>query len=122
MTGANTSMTFRFYRTLRFDRSLRQLKKRYPHIAADLVAAFEAIETDSAIGVVIPKDYQIRKLRVSSSDMRRGKSGGFRLLYKLSTEEDTDDLIATLLFIYAKSEHENVPLMFLRTFFDDLEE
>lgn len=115
-------MSFSFRITPRFDRTLRKLKKRFPKIAADLAPALEQIEANPQIGVVIPKDFSIRKLRVVSSDMQRGKSGGFRLLYKLSTEEETDDLSATLLYIYAKSDQENVSSTFLETLVGDLEE
>lgn len=93
-------MNFRFKRTARFERGLRKLKKRYPHLTTDLKTAFAAIEANPEIGVVIPDDFAIRKLRVGSTDMQRGKSGGFRLLYKLSYENDY--LQAVLLFILRK--------------------
>lgn len=80
-------MTFRFYRTQRFERSVKKLKKHYPKITSDLVPAFQVIESNPQIGMIIPDDFAIRKLRVASSDMKRGKSGGFRLLYKLRSDD-----------------------------------
>ena len=109
----------KFSRTARFDRSLHQLKKRYPHITVDLIPVFEILEASPETGTVIPRDYQIRKMRVSSSDMKRGKSGGFRLLYK-ALLQDADHPELTLLFIYAKSDQNDVPLVFLRTLLADL--
>jgi mRNA-degrading endonuclease RelE of RelBE toxin-antitoxin system len=112
-------MGFSFKATQRFDRSVKRLQKRYPRLKIDLVAIFAAIETDPSIGVVIPKDYNIRKVRVPSSDMQEGKSGGFRLLYKLLTD-NPDELSATLLYIYAKSDQSDVASSFLETLNDDI--
>jgi len=53
--------------------------------------------------------------------MQKGKSGGFRLLYKLASE-DKDDLSATLLYIYAKSGQSDVSSSFLETLNDDINE
>ena len=75
-------------------------------------AIFSDIEANPSLGTVITNDYSIRKLRVGSRDMKRGKSGGFRLLYKLFSQDD--DLIATLLHVYAKADQPDVPLSFLR--------
>ncbi len=72
------------------------------------------------MGDVIPDDFSIRKLRIASSDMQRGKSGGFRLLYKLITDEKT--VYAVLLFIYAKTDQDDVPGTFLQTLSDELDE
>jgi mRNA-degrading endonuclease RelE of RelBE toxin-antitoxin system len=120
MIGGSISMNFKFKVTPRFERSLRKLKRRYPLIAADLKPTFAEIETNPEVGVVIPDDFAIRKVRVASRDMQRGKSGGFRLLYKLSLEGDY--LQAVLLFIYAKTDQENVSMAFLEALLNDLTE
>jgi hypothetical protein len=52
--------------------------------------------------------------------MQKGKSGGFRLLYKLSADEE--DLKATLLYIYAKTEQTDVSTLFLNALNDDVDE
>jgi mRNA-degrading endonuclease RelE of RelBE toxin-antitoxin system len=112
-------MSFRFERTTRFERSVKRLRKRYPRVTADLIKAFEAIEANSSVGVVIPDDYSIRKLRVASSDMQRGKSGGFRLLYKLRFYEN-DLIVAVLLYLYAKVDQTDVSIEFLEVLDDDI--
>jgi mRNA-degrading endonuclease RelE of RelBE toxin-antitoxin system len=104
---------------LRFERRVKQLKKRYRRIADDLTQALESIEENPSIGPVIPDDYLVQKLRVASRDMQRGKSGGFRLLYKLSSEEG-DDITVYLLFIYAKSDQPDVTTAQLKSFIDDI--
>jgi mRNA-degrading endonuclease RelE of RelBE toxin-antitoxin system len=106
-------MRFKFAVTSRFDRSIRQLKKRYPKVTNDLLPIMASIEATPTVGVVIPNDYQIRKIRVPSSDMQRGKSGGFRLLYKLTERQEADELIATLLYLYAKTDQADLSTTFL---------
>ena len=98
-----------------------RLKKRYPKVTSDLIKAFEDIEANPLVGVVIPEDYSIRKLRVASRDMQRGKSGGFRLLYKLRSHEN-EFTIAVLLYLYAKVDQSDVSVEFLATLDDDISE
>jgi mRNA-degrading endonuclease RelE of RelBE toxin-antitoxin system len=105
----------------RFDRAVKQLKKQYRQITLDMEAALEAIEQNPEIGVIIPRDYSVRKLRVASRDMQRGKSGGFRLLYKLENTM-SEDTIAYLLFVYAKTDQTDVSLKELRELIQVLEE
>ncbi len=114
-------MTSKFYLTPRFDRSIRKLKKRYSKISDDLVKTFTDLEDNPESGVVIPDDFMIRKLRVASADMKRGKSGGFRLLYKLLAKEP-DELQIVLLYMYAKSEQADVSSSFLETLTEDVPE
>jgi mRNA-degrading endonuclease RelE of RelBE toxin-antitoxin system len=116
-------MSFKFRVTHRFERGVKKLKRRYPKITKDLAKAFEQIEDKPEIGVVIPNDYSIRKIRVASTDMKRGKSGGFRLLYKLLFDENEDNtLSATILFIYAKTDQSDVSDTFLELLDEDMDE
>jgi mRNA-degrading endonuclease RelE of RelBE toxin-antitoxin system len=68
---------FEFRITARFDRALRKLQKRFPGLKHDLADGLQKIELNPTVGSVIPGDYAIRKLRLLSRDMQRGKSGGF---------------------------------------------
>lgn len=101
-----------------FERSIKHLKKRYRNVAADLVVAFASIDADPTVGAVIPRDYAVRKLRVASRDMRRGKSGGFRLLYFL--HDTQEELRAYILLLYAKSEREDVSFSELAALIKDI--
>jgi hypothetical protein len=87
-------------------------------VTLDLAKAFAEIEVDPNVGVVIPNDYSIRKLRISSSDMEKGKRGGFRLLYKLSSD-DPELVEANLLFLYVKVDQSDVSSAFLETLLID---
>jgi mRNA-degrading endonuclease RelE of RelBE toxin-antitoxin system len=108
----------KFKRILRFDRCLRQLKKRFPKITNDLAEAFTLLENHPEVGSVIPDDFGIRKLRIASTDMQRGKSGGFRLLYKLIVDKD-EDIVVILLYLYAKSDQSDVSQPFLEILDDE---
>jgi len=68
------------------------------------------------LGAVIPGSGGVRKLRVRSTDLKRGKSGGFRLLYIVLSDPE---LICPLL-IYAKSDWEDVTRRELRALLTDL--
>jgi mRNA-degrading endonuclease RelE of RelBE toxin-antitoxin system len=103
----------------RFERAVKHLKKRYRNVTTDFETALEAIEVNPAIGLVIPDDYMVRKLRVASRDMRRGKSGGFRLIYLLRAEEPENPVVY-LLFVYAKTDRADVTLAELKSLVSDL--
>jgi mRNA-degrading endonuclease RelE of RelBE toxin-antitoxin system len=102
-------VTCKFVFLPQFEHAVKVLKKQYRKISADLETALGMIEQDPEIGSVIPRDYAVRKVRVASRDMQRGKSGGFRLLYKLEAA-DEGDFIAYLLFVYAKADQADISL------------
>lgn len=86
----------------------------------DVEVAIAAIETDITIDTVIPDDFLVQKLRVASRDMQRGKSGGFRLLYLPQPAKETGSDLVYLLFLYAKSDQEDVSLAELESLVSDL--
>jgi mRNA-degrading endonuclease RelE of RelBE toxin-antitoxin system len=61
--------------------------------------------------------YTVYKARVKNSDLQRGKSGGYRIVYYLRT---TTTLI--LLTIYAKSQQADVSTEELRQIIKEVEE
>jgi mRNA-degrading endonuclease RelE of RelBE toxin-antitoxin system len=87
-----------------FKRSLRRLIRKYRTLRHDLEIAIELLLLYPDIGRVIPGTHNVRKLRVRSSDISKGKHGGFRLLYLVDREGDC----IILLFMYAKPEKENI--------------
>jgi len=80
-------------------RCVQELEKRYPHVRDDVKVGIQAIHENPLIGVVIPNGYGTRKLRVLSSDLRKGKRGGYRLIYLV---EERPDPRISLLLLYAK--------------------
>lgn len=91
--------------TTHFRKALKQLSKKYRHIRTDLgllIVQLQAGETvgDQLIGM---EDKVIYKARVINSDTGRGKSGGYRVIYYVITQ----DLIS-LVTIYSKTEQEDI--------------
>lgn len=88
----------------RFKRDIKRLVKKYRHIKADvqpLIVALENSETpgDQISGV----DHTVYKVRIKNSDVERGKSGGYRLLYFIKT---TDFVL--LLTISSRSDADDI--------------
>lgn len=101
-----------------FRKSLKRLKKRFPQINQDVESMIEQLTEKPELGPVIPGGAGTRKVRVSSSDLKRGKRGGYRLIYYT---EETPEPMLYLLLIYAKSDQADVSRQALRKLLDELE-
>ena len=65
-----------------FQKSIKDLKKKYPQVKDDLLANVKALEKDPSAGDPIPGwNKEVWKVRVASSDVKKGKRGGYRLIY-----------------------------------------
>ncbi len=83
-----------------FTRCLRKLKKRFPSAGAEVKATAIAIASDEEPGDRISgTTYPAYKVRLANRDAKRGKSGGFRLIYYIVIDE-----AAYLLVLYSKTE------------------
>ncbi len=111
-------MSYSVYLPAFFKQSLKLLTRRFPHVREDVCAAIDEILRYPMLGVVIPGTGGVRKLRVRSTDLKRGKSGGFRLLYIVLSDRE---LICPLL-IYAKSDRKDVTRRELRALLVDLKQ
>lgn len=86
--------------TEHFKHQLKRLKKKYPHIKEDLLKSLETFSEENATSI----KKNICKIRIKSSDMKKGKSGGYRsyiYLFRLA-----DALVP--ICIYPKSSQENL--------------
>ncbi|MDZ8066747.1 MAG: type II toxin-antitoxin system RelE/ParE family toxin [Nostoc sp. DedQUE08] len=87
-----------------FNRNLRTLAKKYRSIRNDIQPIIEQLEQGELPGDQIPGvGYAIFKLRVRNSDIQKGKSGGYRLIYYVKTA-----MGIILLTVYAKSEQVDI--------------
>lgn len=87
-----------------FNRNLRSLAKKYRNIRNDIQPVIEQLEQGELPGDQIPGiGYKIFKLRVRNSDIQKGKSGGYRLIYYVKTANGI-----ILLTIYTKSEQADI--------------
>ncbi len=82
------------------ERDLKSLTKKYPHVLDDLTPTFQQLESDPHLGEAMAGFGAFRKIRVRSSDMQRGKRGGFRVITKPKLEEN----VVEVWMIYAVSE------------------
>ena len=90
--------------TLEFDRKFKALKKRYRKIQSDLQPVLEELQSGQLLGNQIPGlDAIVLKLRIKKSDTKKGKSGGYRLIYWIATDE-----VILLLDIYSKSDQSDL--------------
>jgi mRNA-degrading endonuclease RelE of RelBE toxin-antitoxin system len=101
-----------------FTRRMKKLRKRYPRIQQDIQPLIEQLERGDVPGDRIPaKNRIIYKVRLPNRDARRGKSGGYRVIYYSITEDRI-----TLLTIYTKSDSDTISLGKILALIADLPE
>ncbi|MEW5857742.1 MAG: type II toxin-antitoxin system RelE/ParE family toxin [Cyanobacteriota bacterium] len=87
-----------------FERNLHTLSKKYRQILFDLQPTFDKLQAGEFIGAQIPgTNYTIFKVRVKNSDIQKGKSSGYRMIYQVITP--TSVVIVT---IYSKLDQEDI--------------
>ena len=85
--------------TPRFKKDLAKLAKRYRSIRKDLNPLIETLQKGEVIGDRISgSKYQIFKVRLKNSNIQKGKSAGYRVIYYLKTQTTI-----VLVTIYSKS-------------------
>ena len=83
-----------------------QLSKKYRKIRLDTQPVIEQIQAGNFIGDRIPEmgeDYIIFKVRVKNSNIQKGKSAGYRMIYQVESPS-----IVLLLTIYSKSDRTDI--------------
>lgn len=87
-----------------FTRNIRTLIKKYRNILNDIQPIIAQLENGEIPGEqVAGVGYSVFKLRIKNSDNQKGKSGGYRLIYYLKTNDKI-----LLLTLYSKSEQDDV--------------
>jgi mRNA-degrading endonuclease RelE of RelBE toxin-antitoxin system len=87
-----------------FARNIRALIKKYRSILEDIQPIIVQLENGETPGdQVAGIGYPVFKLRIKNSDNQKGKSGGYRLIYYLNTNDKI-----LLLTLYSKSEQDDV--------------
>ncbi|NET60893.1 MAG: type II toxin-antitoxin system RelE/ParE family toxin [Symploca sp. SIO2E6] len=89
-----------------FEKNLHTLSKKYRQIRSDVQPIIEQLQGGNFIGDCIPgmgSEYVILKLRIRNSNIQKGKSAGYRLIYQV--ESSTSVLLLT---IYSKSDREDI--------------
>lgn len=87
-----------------FQAQTRKLGKRYRSIRSDLKPLLDDIQSGNFMGDRLTNTGAIVfKVRLKNSDIQKGKSGGYRVIYQLR-----DNTCVLLLVIYSKSDQEDV--------------
>ena len=86
--------------TPEFQTKFKALKKRYRNIQSDIKSIFEQLENGLVLGDQFSEiDAFVVKVRAKNSDAKRGKSGGYRLIYWIASPT-----LIIMLDIYSKSD------------------
>ncbi|MFN6516759.1 MAG: type II toxin-antitoxin system RelE family toxin [Nostoc sp. CreGUA01] len=89
-----------------FEEELYRLSKRFRNIRSDVQPIIEQLQQGNIIGdriAGIGEEYVVYKVRVRNSNIQKGKSAGYRLIYQV--ESPTSILLLT---IYSKSDREDI--------------
>ncbi len=102
MSSHNSELKIQFTDT--FKRQVRDLAKRYRKIKLDIQPVLDQIQSGDLVGDQIQNtDYTVFKVRIKNTDIQKGKSSGYRLIYYIKTSEN---ILCVL--IYSKSDEDNV--------------
>jgi mRNA-degrading endonuclease RelE of RelBE toxin-antitoxin system len=89
-----------------FEDKLYRLSKRFRNIRSDVQPIIEELVQGNIAGNRISglgEQYVVYKVRIRNSNIQKGKSAGYRLIYQL--ESPTSILLLT---IYSKSDQEDI--------------
>ncbi len=101
---SETPPSVEIFTTFEFQRSIRTLAKKYRRVRLDLQPLFEQLQAGEWVGDKLGSvGYDVFKTRVKNSDVQKGKSGGYRVIYWLVSFTGV-----VLLDIYSKSEQEDI--------------
>jgi mRNA-degrading endonuclease RelE of RelBE toxin-antitoxin system len=92
--------------TPEYKQNLRGLAKRFRNIRSDVQPIIDQLQQGSFVGDRISglgEEYFVYKVRVRNSNIQKGKSAGYRLIYQV--ESPTSILLLT---IYSKSDREDI--------------
>ena len=91
-----------------FEKALNKLSKKYSSLRSDFLYFLANLEENPTIGIELFPN--CRKARMQIKSKGKGKSGGARIIFFIQWEED----YITLLFVYDKSEIDNVTTEFIK--------
>ena len=100
----NSNSVFHIDYTSEFKRNLRALAKKYRHIRADIQPLINQLQTGTLIGNQVKGSiYTLFKSRAKNSDIKKGKSSGYRLIYWQKTSHHL-----ILVTIYSKLDQSDI--------------
>jgi len=82
-------------------KDVKKLIKKYPNIKNDLKSLIKILQSNPKAGVHIGENFY--KIRMRNSSSKKGKRGGFRVIYYLELNNEI-----WILKVYSKNEIENL--------------
>ncbi|NUN66026.1 type II toxin-antitoxin system RelE/ParE family toxin [Pseudanabaena biceps] len=104
MLSENSVVSIRF--ADEFEENVYRLSKRFRNIRKDIVSVIEQIQAGNFVGdrlAGLGEDYFVVKVRVKNSNIQKGKSAGYRLVYQVESA-----VSVLLLTIYSKSDRDDI--------------
>jgi mRNA-degrading endonuclease RelE of RelBE toxin-antitoxin system len=83
------------------------IKKGYRSIRTDIETVTPELKMGNFVGdriTGVGETYMVYKVRIKNSDVKKGKSGGYRLIYQVESKTSV-----LLLAIYSKLDRSNIP-------------
>jgi mRNA-degrading endonuclease RelE of RelBE toxin-antitoxin system len=105
--------------TPEYQNNLKELAKKYRNIRSDTMPVIAELRKGNLLGdrlVGFGLDVYIYKTRVKNSNIKKGKSAGYRLIYLV--ESETSILLLT---IYSKSEREDIAVNEIESIIDEFD-
>ena len=96
-------MSYKIKTIPRFDKDIKRLAKKYPSIKAEYIELVQSLKDDPQQGKALGNNCY--KIRLAIASKGKDKSGGARVITYLQIS----DTSVYLLYIYDKSEMENIP-------------
>lgn len=101
-----------------FNAQARKLKKRYRSFQSDLKTLTDELEAGNLLGDQISGTTAIvYKVRLKNSDIKKGKSGGYRVIY-----QQRNDICILLVTLYSKSDESNITAKEIQTIIDHFDQ
>jgi len=104
-------MNYTFKQSPEFEKQAKRLNKRYPSFMKDFLDLLVSLKENPFQGVDLGSG--IRKIRMQITSKGKGKSAGARVI-TLNVNVDIENMVVAFLYIYDKSEMQNVSDRFLQ--------
>lgn len=102
----------------RFQKVIKRLLKKYKHIQYNVQTLIDQLANGDTPGDRIQQvRHLVYKVRVKNSDIDKGKSGGYRVIYYIKTSARV-----ILITIYSKTERTDISADEIQQLIDDFEQ
>ena len=102
----------------RFQKVIKRLRKKYKSIQLDVQTLIDELVSGETPGDRLQQVHHlVYKVRVKNSDVAKGKSGGYRVIYYVKTSERV-----ILITIYSKTEQVDISADEIQQLIDEFEQ